>query len=343
MKQRKRDGYRPSKQKRSGKRPNRFDGGAAGSENGIVNDGTRRLDAAVRERFLLSWAKARDRITRGKIHIEGVQVLDIGHLLAEGVDFEYVEATPRRPSVPVHSLPPEAIVHIDDDLVVVDKPAGLLSVPLDEYTEYEPKEDDESLVQLLSNALESMLGKGQDVFVVHRLDRGTSGVLVFARNRIARDRLKDQFRVHSVHRCYLALVEGHVASTTIENHLVRDRGDGVRGSVENAPLRMRRKLSGGRIAITHVEALEMLREATLIACRLETGRTNQIRIHLSELGHPLVGETVYRRSDGRSAKPARRLCLHAAELGFIHPRSGEHLHFKSEVPSAMQQEIDGRR
>jgi 23S rRNA pseudouridine1911/1915/1917 synthase len=298
-------------------------------------DGSDRLDAAVRERFSLSWAKARERITRGKIWVDGTQILDIGHRLL-GVDFEFVEDARAESRPEDLLLPPRAFRAVDRDIVVVEKPAGLLTVP------FEGKAGD-TLVRLLGVVLSRRehRKKRPPLFVVHRLDLATSGVLVFARTRLARDRLKDQFRNHTAHRRYFALVHGHVESTTVKTHLVHDRGDGTRGSVENAPAHTRAKLSGGQIAITHVEALEKLDATTLIACQLETGRTNQIRIHLSELGHPLVGETVYGH-DG-AEPPTARLCLHAAELGFTHPRSGAPLKFQSEIPEAMQQEIDRRR
>lgn len=305
--------------------------------------GTRRLDAVVRERFDLSWAKARERITKGKIWIDGVQVVDIGYRLIEGRDFKFMPDA-RVDRLEDKLLPPKAFCLIDRDIVVLEKQAGILTVPFEKTDRY-------SLVQLLRVVLSrrdccakpERKASAASVFVVHRLDKGTSGLLVFARTRLARDRLKDQFRAHTVHRRYVALVQGIVSSTTVKTHLVRDRGDGTRGSVEKVCARARRKLSRGRIAITHVHAVEALRGATLVRCQLETGRTNQIRIHLSELGHPVVGETVYQRDLERAKLPASRLCLHAAELGFKHPRTGKPLMFRSKTPQAMQKEIDARR
>lgn len=302
-----------------------------------------RLDKLVRERFSLTWGEARKRIQRGKILVDGTRVVEIGYGVPALAELDFVpDARRERPEDIL--LPPEAMLAIDDDIVVVDKPADVLTVPY--------ARDDRNTMDLLLRAVLARRSaaagiKGSRaesaVFVVHRLDRGTSGLLVFARNKIARDRLKDQLRAHQAHRVYLALVYGHVASTTIRNHLVTDRGDGLRGSVERAPLHRRRRLSAGRIAITHIEAMETLPNATLVACRLETGRTNQIRIHLSELGHPIVGETVYRRDHGPAQSQARRLCLHAAELGFAHPRTGEQLMFRSKMPEAMLQDLEAQR
>jgi 23S rRNA pseudouridine1911/1915/1917 synthase len=150
---------------------------------------------------------------------------------------------------------------------------------------------------------------------VHRLDKETSGLVVFTRTWLAKKSLASQFRHHTVHRRYLAIAHGSVPKKTITSNLVADRGDGLRGSSD----RGREALA--RIAVTHVEPLEALRGATLVACTLETGRTHQIRIHLAEMGHPLVGERVYVRDYGGPVIPAPRVMLHAAELGFVHPKT----------------------
>ncbi len=163
---------------------------------------------------------------------------------------------------------------------------------------------------------------------VHRLDRDTSGLMVFARTAAAEKHLGQQFRLHSIRRRYLAVVRGTVAAQTIESRLVRDRGDGRRGST-SLP-------NTGKTAITHVRPVERLGDYTLIECRLETGRTHQIRIHLAENGHPLCGEKVYAQPLFRAGQPDRsgapRLALCAVELGFVHPVTGEAMHF--EMPLA---------
>ncbi len=296
----------------------------------------------MRERFSLSWRQARQRILKGQIWIDGAPVLDLAYRLAEGISFEHV-AHARAPVPQGPRLPPEAIRTQDRDIVVVEKPADLLTVP---YQKGDRDTLDQLLADFLSRGRHGKSGRRAPpypVHVVHRLDRGTSGLLVFARTLLARNQLKDQFRNHSAHRRYVALVQGHLTSITVTSHLLRDRGDGLRGSLEQAPERLKRKLGRGKLAITHIEALERLVDATLISCRLETGRTNQIRIHLAELGHPLIGETVYRRGLAPTITATPRLCLHAAELGFAHPRTDEALMFHSEIPAAIQEEIDARR
>ncbi|MBL8743684.1 MAG: RluA family pseudouridine synthase, partial [Myxococcales bacterium] len=143
----------------------------------------------------------------------------------------------------------------------------------------------------------------------------------------AKQSLSQQFREHSPSRRYFALVHGVVTGKrTIESFLIENRGDGLRGSSKGG----RRE---GQRAVTHVEALEALRGATLVACVLETGRTHQIRIHLSEQGHPVIGDPVYIRHYKGEKIAAPRTMLHAAELGFEHPVTGEMLTFSAPPPA----------
>jgi 23S rRNA pseudouridine1911/1915/1917 synthase len=159
--------------------------------------------------------------------------------------------------------------------------------------------------------------------VVHRLDRATSGLLAFAKTKRAELALAAQLRTHTMTREYLCVAHGDVTSRRIESRLVADRGDGLRGSTTH---------TGGKLAITHVEALRRLRGATLCSVRLETGKTHQIRIHLAEIGHPLVGETVYIRDFRGKPIAAPRLMLHAKRLAFDHPVTGARVELSSEPP-----------
>ncbi len=174
---------------------------------------------------------------------------------------------------------------------------------------------------------------------VHRLDRETSGLMVFARTVPAERRLVQQFRRHSIHRAYVAIAHGNVAAATIVSRLVRDRGDGRRGSTKLPDV--------GQRSVTHVRPLERLGDYTLVACRLETGRTHQIRIHLAESGHFLCGDKVYcqplfqKTLEDRSHAP--RCALHATELGFTHPITGQQLRFVMPLPADLQQLLDKLR
>jgi 23S rRNA pseudouridine1911/1915/1917 synthase len=163
--------------------------------------------------------------------------------------------------------------------------------------------------------------------VVHRLDKETSGVMVFTRTLEAKKHLSQQFREHTVERRYLALVHGRMERPVVlESYLLEDRGDGLRGSARGTT-------KGGQRAVTHVKPKRQLQGATLVECRLETGRTHQIRIHLSEAGHPLVGERVYIRNYAGPRLEAPRMMLHAAALGFIHPVDEEPMAFDAPLPA----------
>src|SRR5262249_25754369 len=165
-----------------------------------------------------------------------------------------------------------------------------------------------------------------------RLDRETSGLVVFARTVEAERGLGKQFHAHTVTRRYLALVPGRVAAQRVHSFLVRDRADGRRGST--------RVEGQGKEAITQIEVAESLPGYTLLRCRLETCRTHQIRIHLAELGHPVCGDKVYRHlRDGRvlpDDSGAPRLALHASELGFRHPVTREKLRWEMDLPADLK-------
>jgi 23S rRNA pseudouridine1911/1915/1917 synthase len=156
--------------------------------------------------------------------------------------------------------------------------------------------------------------------------------VVFARSVVAERGLGKQFHAHTVMRRYLAVVPGFVRPQRIESQLVRDRGDGRRGSTDFT--------NQGKQAITHVDVVERLPGYTVLSCRLETGRTHQIRIHLAELGHPVCGEKVYHRKVDGEVRPdpsgAPRLALHATELGFEHPATGAEMHWEMPLPADLQ-------
>jgi 23S rRNA pseudouridine1911/1915/1917 synthase len=292
-----------------------------------------RLDRVLRGfRPGLSWRQVRDLVARGKVRVDGAVVTDAGRPVGGGAGIEL--RTSARSGGAATGLPPGSadpdpgcldpgrIVFADPHLVVVDKPAGVDTVPFD-GAGFDAAND--AGAPALDAQLASRLGAR--VRIVHRLDRDTTGLLVFARTAEAEGRLAHQFRRHTVHRRYLAIAHGDVAAATIRTFLADDRGDGLRGSVADK--------GRGKEAITMVEPVEQLRGATLVACRPQTGRTHQIRIHLAERGHMLLGERGYVREHQGPALPAPRILLHAAELGFVHPDTGEPLRFSSPMPDDM--------
>jgi 23S rRNA pseudouridine1911/1915/1917 synthase len=268
-----------------------------------------------------SWNDVRRLVQTGKVSVNGARASDSHALVPADAVVSIRMATPK----PTGAAPVsrDAIVHVDAHVVVVRKPAGIATVPFED--------ERDTLDRLVQSLLRKTARPGTSVAplgVVQRLDKETSGLIVFARTTTAKRVLQQQFREHSIHRRYLAVAHGTVASRTFRSRLVQDRGDGLRGSTDNAEL--------GRESVTHVRAKEALVGATLVECALETGRTHQIRIHLSEAGHPLVGERVYVRDYAGAQIAAPRLMLHAAELGFVHPVTGTELRFTEALPADME-------
>jgi 23S rRNA pseudouridine1911/1915/1917 synthase len=191
--------------------------------------------------------------------------------------------------------PAPVIVHTDEHVIVADKPAGLVTAPT-------PESDRGDLLDQLAR-------RYGEVYLVHRLDLPTSGLLVFARTREANRRLGEAFVAHDVDREYAAVAVGALAAQTIDRPIE------------------------GRRAVTHVEPIEALAGATLARVRLETGRTHQIRIHLAGAGHPIAGDAQHGGEASRTLVPRPpRLALHAAVLGFTHPATGARVRFVSELP-----------
>jgi 23S rRNA pseudouridine1911/1915/1917 synthase len=320
------------------------------------------LDAAVRTLFELSWGRARDLVKRGKISVDGRVVVSPTAYVRAGATLT-LNLAGRDPRTVKEELPADAIVHVDAHIVVVEKPPGISTVPFDPEgmgasiaRRARPGEEvtlDERVRAGLARRERARgaarRGPPPDLGVVHRLDKETSGLLVFTRSWAAKKALTQAFRSHTVHRRYLALVHGIPKSETIVSHFVEDRGDGLRGSVERR--RGRAHAIGSektQRAVTHVEVLESSRPSesgatsmnppwALVACRLETGRTHQIRIHLAEAGHPVLGERVYVRDYKQPLIPAPRVMLHAAELGFEHPATGNEMRWTSELPADMSE------
>jgi 23S rRNA pseudouridine1911/1915/1917 synthase len=285
------------------------------------------LAAIVRELMdNLPWSKARALVESGRVSVDGELRFDPAQRLAAG-SVVTVDPTARRRRAP--TLEAERIVYVDRDLVVVRKPAGLVTVPFD------PKIPEDSLIERTRQALDEHGHRDEAhasdrLGVVQRLDKDTTGLLVFARTRAGRKGLEAQFRAHTIERRYIALVHGRAEAAVHESYLVPDRGDGLRGSWRgrNPPKHAKR-------AVTKVRVEQRLRsslgEATLISCRIETGRQHQIRIHLAEVGNPLIGESLYARAAAGRIQAGRPM-LHAASLGFRHPVNDRPLRFEDPAP-----------
>jgi 23S rRNA pseudouridine1911/1915/1917 synthase len=265
-------------------------------------------------------------VERGKVAVDGAVVVELQHRVREGqsVDVDPARPAPRKGG----ELGGSAIVHKDAHVVVVRKPPGISTVP---YDESETGTLDERVRAILAKT-ERTRGARPNLGVVHRIDKETSGLVVFTRTWLAKKSLAQQFREHSVERAYVAIAHGAPKDATHKTHLLADRGDGLRGSWEARARKSPRP--EGQLAITHVRVIERRPRASLVECRLETGRTHQIRIHLSEAGCPLVGDRVYTRGFPDCIE-APRLMLHAAVLGFVHPATNERVVFEEPMPDDM--------
>ncbi|HWB11151.1 MAG TPA: RluA family pseudouridine synthase [Pirellulales bacterium] len=310
----------------------------------------RTLTAFLREQLPgRSWSDVRRLISSRQVMIDGNLCLDGGRRL-RGTEVVKLLAHPTAPPPREEDV---RILYLDPHLVVVEKPPRMTSVRHAEEQGWSSrrKQIQPTLEDVLPRAIARKLSRGargrrgappgklHPVKPVHRLDRDTSGIMVFARTKAAEQRLVQQFRRHTTERRYLAIAQGRVTPQTVDSNLVRDRGDGRRGSTTVA--------DAGKRAITHIKPIEQFQRYTLLECRLETGRTHQIRIHLAELGHPVCGETIYHKPLNGPAQAdvsgAPRLALHATELQFDHPITSERLRFHSPLPHDLAAFLDRLR
>lgn len=230
----------------------------------------------------------------------------------EVVPGDVLEVGERRgPSPQIHGI---EILFEDDDLLVIHKPAGLLTVAT-------PHERERTAYAFLRGYLKDRNSK-QKLFIVHRLDKFVSGLLVFAKSEGIKEALQIQFQKHSIVRKYWAIVEGRVEKDrgTIQTHLAEDRNQRMRSTKDTA---------GGKRAVTHYRVRRRFSTVTALEITLETGRKNQIRVHLSESGHPVIGDQAY----GSTINPIKRMGLHAFCLGFVHPRTQQQLQFRTDPPA----------
>ena len=250
----------------------------------------------------------RQMLDRGRVRLNGLPAKVASRRLVPG---DLVEITPHAvPSPALHGI---IIAFEDEALLLVEKPAGLLTVA----TEHERQR---TAFAFLLRYLKAHNSK-QRLFIVHRLDKFASGVLVFAKSQSIQAQLKNMFSRHDIQRKYWAIVEGRVNPEhgTIRSYLAENRAQRMHSTADPA---------AGKEAITHFRVLRRFPQLTSLEVTLETGRKNQIRVHLSEFGHPIVGDQAY----GSRVNPLGRLGLHASLLGFNHPVHGARILHKTKIP-----------
>jgi len=288
--------------------------------------GGMRLDQALARLFpqysrnrLQAWLES------GHIRVKGSEATRRNDAVAGGEAIVLAPPVPPAGAAPRAQRMPLKVIHEDADLIVLDKPAGLVVHP-------GAGQPDRTLLNALLAHAPALAGVPR-AGIVHRLDKDTSGLLVVAKNVIAQANLVKQLAERSVRRVYLAVVQGDPpASGTIDAPVGRDSRARTRMAVH----------ARGKPARTAYRVIERFGQAALVECRLETGRTHQIRVHFQHIRHPLVGDTVYRRGT-RHGIAFPRQALHAAELAFVHPRTGKEMSWSAAPPRDFRQLIETLR
>ncbi|MBF0601498.1 RluA family pseudouridine synthase [Limosilactobacillus oris] len=283
---------------------------------------TGRIDKVLAHQFnQFSRSHLQKWIEDGNVRVNG-QPVKPKYKLAVGDQVVIEPEAPQKVDLTPEKIPLD-IVYEDDDVIVVNKPQGMVVHPA-------PGHPDHTLVNALlyHSPLSTINGEFRPG-IVHRIDKDTSGLLMVAKNDLAHRSLAAQLKAKTNQREYVALVHGVIKQDagTIDAPIGRSKKDRKKQAV----------VSDGRHAVTHFKVLHRFRHYTLISCRLETGRTHQIRVHMKSIGHPLAGDPLY---GPRKTLPGRGQYLHARLLGFKHPRTGKELVFTAPLPEYFQQMLD---
>lgn len=288
-----------------------------------------RLDVFLSERAELTRSAAQKLIENGAARVNGAAVAK-NYKLRRGDSVSVTLPEPEPLVAQAENIPLD-IVYEDDELLVVNKPQGMVVHPAAGHATG-------TLVNALLYHADGRLSAINGVVrpgIVHRIDRDTSGILVVAKTNAAHLSLAEQIQEHSVNRAYLCIAYGRFreAEFTVDKPIDRHPKDRKKMAV----------VADGRRAVTHVTVLRQYDDCALLRCRLETGRTHQIRVHLSTLGHPIAGDPVYGAKTDRLAKKysLNGQLLHAAMLGFVHPKTQEYVSFSAPLPPHFQVVLDG--
>ena len=287
-----------------------------------------RLDQAVSRLFGLSRTAAASLVDAGDALVDGYPRAKADKVSAGAWLEVTLPAPPVAPTVVAESVPGLTVVYTDDDIVVVDKPVGVAAHPSPGWTGPTVIGGLAAMGQTIATS-----GAAERQGVVHRLDVGTTGLMVVAKSERAYSVLKRAFKEREVDKRYHAVVQGHL--------------DPLRGTVD-APIDRHPTadyryavMSGGKPSVTHYDTLEAFRSASLVDVKLETGRTHQIRVHFSALRHPCVGDLTYGADPTLAARlELGRQWLHARELSFVHPRTQDEVRFVSDYPDDLVRALD---
>lgn len=259
-------------------------------------------------------------IEKGKILVNGKKVK--ASYKVQGQDMICLEEeVPEEVSLKAQNIPIE-IIYEDNDMIVVNKPKGLVVHPAN-------GNPDGTLVNaIMAICKNSLSGIGGEIRpgIVHRLDKDTSGILMIAKNDKAHIGLSEQIKAHEVKKTYIALVRGIVKENEATIHMPIGRNPNDRKKMA--------VVKTGKDAITHFKVLKRYDKYSLLKVNIETGRTHQIRVHLSQIGYPIIGDTTY--SSGKNEWEIQGQCLHAKSLDFKHPRTGKQMHLEAELPKYFQ-------
>jgi 23S rRNA pseudouridine1911/1915/1917 synthase len=302
---------------------------------GLLSGGER-LDKALAQVSGLSRERVKALIAQGHVFLDGEPAAQASAKVPEGAQFR-IEVPDAAPATAVAQPIPLVVAFEDEHLIVIDKPAGMVVHPA-------AGNPDGTLVNALLHHCRGQLSGIGGVArpgIVHRIDKDTSGLLVVAKSDAAHEGLARQFAAHDLERAYLAVCNGHPRPPAGTISGLIGRSDANRKKMAVLP----KDSSRGKRAVTHYKVLRELNGCALVECRLETGRTHQVRVQLASIGHALLGDPLYGRPNSQVRDLLRHLnfrrqALHAAALGFIHPVTGDQMRFSSDLPPDMQELID---
>lgn len=277
-------------------------------QNYINNDNITLLESISNFKKDLSKKTIKNYIKNGMVKVNNKVITNSNHQLKPN---DNVEISYTKNKIKEYDLD---ILYEDDCLIIINKPCGLLSISND-------KEKEITAYRMVSDYVKKTSNKY--IFVVHRLDQDTSGILMFCKNKNIRDKMQDNWNTIVKKRGYIAVVDGILkGSGTIKSFLAEDRGQFVYSTKSNY----------GKEAITHYSTIKNNKDYSLLQVFIDTGRRNQIRVHLSEKGYPIVGDKKYKCK----TNPIKRLCLHANILEFIHPVTKKLVHIECNIPKEME-------